>query len=227
MKIGVVVVGLSWLVPFAGVAVAQEVPPARTGFQMDVRTGYSIPMGQTGVGVFDANTNTSTKLRMSDVTSTQIPFIVDIGAKVIPQLFLGGYFGLAFGGEAGQVKAQCEANGGACISVGVDIGIEAQYHFLPAGSVNPWIGDGIGFESLSVSSGESNSDNNVTLGGFQWGRLMTGVDFRLNRTFGVGPFVDLSFGNYSSIKTGSVSTDISPSSTHEWLTLGARFVFFP
>jgi hypothetical protein len=227
MKIGAVVVGLSSLVSFAGVAVAQEVPPARTGFQMDVRTGLSIPMGTTGVTGVDANTNAPVTLGMSDVSSTQVPFIVDIGAKVIPQLFLGGYFGLAFGGEAGRAKTACEANGGACISVGVHLGIEAQYHILPDASANPWLGYGIGFESLAVSGGSNNNNDTVSFGGVQFARLMGGLDFRLNRTFGVGPFVDLSFGRYSTFKAGSVSTDISPTATHEWLTLGARFVFFP
>jgi hypothetical protein len=228
MKIGVVVLGFSGLVSVASAAVAQEVPPARTGFQMDVRTGYSIPMGQTGLALSGPGTvATSSPVAMSDVTSAQVPFIVDIGGKVIPQLFLGGYFGLAFGGEAGLAKTACEMNGGACVSVGVHLGLEAQYHILPGGPTNPWLGYGFGFESLGVSSGQSNGDNDLTFGGLQFARLMGGVDFRLNRVFGVGPFVDLSFGRYSSVKSGSVSTDISPTVTHEWLTLGARFVFFP
>ncbi|MEO8904381.1 MAG: hypothetical protein ABI488_18610 [Polyangiaceae bacterium] len=223
MKSGVVVLGLSGLVSLASVAVAQEGPPARTGFQMDVRTGYSIPMGKTGLKI-GAD---SVPLVMSDFTSAQVPFIVDLGAKVIPQLFLGGYFGLAFGGEGGAMKSLCQANGGACVSVGVQLGLEAQYHFLPGGPTNPWLGYGFGFESLGVSLGQSGSDNTLTLGGVQFARLMGGVDFRLNRAFGVGPFVDFSLGRYSSVKAGSASADISPSRTHEWLTLGARFVFFP
>jgi hypothetical protein len=49
----------------------------------------------------------------------------------------------------------------------------------------------------------------------------------VNRVFGVGPFLDLSFARYSTISQGSQSQDIPDPATHEWLTVGARFLFFP
>ncbi len=164
--------------------------------------------------------------KMSDVTSGQVPFIVDIGAKPIPELFLGGYFGLAFGGEAGAQDQACTLNGGGCVSVGVMVGIEAQYQILPEAKADPWIGYGIGIESLAVSEGSSGGDS-AGLGGVQFARLSGGVDFRLSRTFGVGPFLDYSLGKYSSFSIGSNSQDIADRATHGWLTIGARFVFFP
>lgn len=225
MKIGVSVLGLCVVLGWVSAAAAEEVPPARTGFQLALRTGYSIPMGKTGFAVPNLQTG-SVGYGMSEVTTGQVPIIVDVGGKIIPQLFLGGYFGLAFGGEAGGAKAACEYNGGACISVSAYLGIEAQYHILPAGPVNPWLGYGIGVESLAVSEG-NNSNNNLSFGGFQFARLMGGVDFRVNRTFGVGPFVDLALGRYSSVSEGSRSVDINGGPGHQWLTLGVRFVFFP
>ena len=225
MRIGVSLLGLCGVLGWVGAAAAEEVPPARTGFQFALRTGYSIPMGKTGVALPNVQTG-STGSGMSEVTTGQVPVIIDIGGKIIPQLFLGGYFGLAFGGEAGAAKAVCDYNGGACVSVSAYFGIEAQYHILPAGPVNPWLGYGAGFESLAVSEG-NDSNNNLSLGGFQFARLMGGVDFRVNRTFGVGPFVDLALGRYSSASEGSRSVDINGGSGHQWLTLGARFVFFP
>jgi hypothetical protein len=223
MKIGALVVGLSGFLSLAGVAGAQEVPRPHVGFQMDLRTGYSIPLG---TAVSSPIVSDASSLKMSDLASGQVPFIIDIGAKVIPELFLGGYFGLGFGGEAGAVKAACDANGGGCVSVSIHLGVEAQYHILPGGSANPWLGYGIGFESLAVSQGGSGSDS-IGLGGFEFARFMGGVDFRVNRVFGVGPFVDLSLGRYSTVSANSVSTDLTSPVTHEWLTLGARFVFFP
>ena len=187
---------------------------------MDIRTGYSLPMGKVqsgptgGVGVGS---------NMSDWFGGQVPFIVDIGGKVIPELFIGGYFGLGIGGAGGQLKDNCPN----CNSVGLHFGAEVQYHILPAGFVNPWIGYGIGIESGAVGDGSKS----VAWGGFQFARLMGGADFRLNRVFGVGPFVDLAMGSYSTenIDTGTVSskTDIAESAVHSWLTFGVRFVFFP
>ena len=104
------------------------------------------------------------------------------------------------------------------------IGIEAQYHILPAGAVNPWIGYGLGWESLSMSTSAGGVTRSSSISGFEFARLMGGVDFRVSRVFGVGPFVDLSMATYSSASNGATINDTG---THEWLTLGARFVFFP
>jgi len=43
----------------------------------------------------------------------------------------------------------------------------------------------------------------------------------------VGPFVDLSLASFSTRDSGAVTEDIPRTSTHEWLTFGVRFVFFP
>jgi hypothetical protein len=211
MKFGVMTLGTIGLLALSSVALAQT-PPARTGFQMDIRTGYSVPMGKLRKDV-----------DLSDAFGGQVPIMLDIGGKVIPELFIGGYLGLALGGAGGRMKEQCPN----CSAAGFHIGVEAQYHILPAGKVNPWIGYGIGIESGAVGDGSKS----VAWGGFQFARLMGGADFRINRVFGVGPFVDLAMGSYSTenIDTGTVSskTDIAESAVHSWLTFGVRFVFFP
>jgi hypothetical protein len=216
MKLGVLLLGISGLAALTTVAFADEPPRARVGFQMDMRTGYSLPMGHLAQGE-----------KMSDLVSGQVPFVVDLGAKVIPELFLGGYFGLSFGGAGGATKAACDATGGSCTGIAVQLGIEAQYQIIPAGLADPWIGYGFGFESLALSETVGGTSNSLSYGGFEFARLSAGVDFRVNRVFGVGPFVDWSLGQYSTISQGSVSQDIPNTATHQWLTLGARFVFFP
>jgi hypothetical protein len=219
MKIGALVLFSLGSLSFVGVASAQ-VPRARVGFQMDVRTGVSVPLGKAEQGG-----------KMSDLVGNQVPVIVDIGGKVIPELFLGGYFGLGFGGPAGQTKDFCDANDFSCLAVSVQLGIEAQYQIIPAGRVDPWIGYGFGFESLALSQG--NGSSSLSYGGFEFARIMAGVDFRVNRVFGVGPFFDLSMGQYSTVSQTNTSgltsanQDIGGTTTHEWLTFGARFVFFP
>jgi len=213
MKFGVIGLGMMGLLGWSGAALAQQAPKARTGFQMDIRTGYSIPMGKLdgGNGLFGSS-------KLTDAVSGQVPFILDIGGKVIPELFIGGYFGLAFGGAGGATKNGCPN----CNSVGLHVGAELQYHILPASFVNPWVGYGIGLESLAV--GDSRS---VAWGGFEFARFMGGADFRINRVFGVGPFVDLSMATFSTFNDGDQSRSIPETGIHEWLTLGVRFVFFP
>lgn len=212
MKIGVSLLGTIGLLGLSSAALAQT-PPARTGFQMDIRTGYSVPMGSAQANV-----------DLSNMVSGQVPIFVDIGAKLIPQLFIGGYFGLGIGGAGGTSKDACNANGWDCSAVTVHIGVEAQYHILPAGFVNPWVGYGLGYESLGLATSKNGVTNSTSVGGFEFARFMGGADFRVSRVFGVGPFVDLSMATYSS---GSNGATIQNTATHEWLTLGARFVFFP
>lgn len=215
MKFGVIALGSIGLMGLSSVALAQT-PPPRTGFQMDIRTGYSIPMG-----------NLMKDVKLSDMSSGQVPLMFDIGAKVIPELFLGGYFLIGFGGAGGKQSDYCKANNATCASVGLAFGIEAQYHILPANSVNPWIGYGLGFQSLGMGYDQGGTTTSIGFGGFEFARLMGGVDFRVTRVFGVGPFVDLSMAKYGTINNGNNSADIPETAIHEWLTLGARFVFFP
>lgn len=68
--------------------------------------------------------------------------------------------------------------------------------------------------------------------GFEFARFGAGVDFRLNKVFGLGPFVDFSLGSYSRYKfdvpgAASEDGDISNTASHQWLTFGVRGVFFP
>lgn len=212
MKFGAVLLGLVGVLGWSGAAGAQT-PKARTGFQMDIRTGYSIPMGK-----LEGDNGLVGSTKITDAVSGQVPFILDIGGKVIPELFVGGYFGLGFGAAGGRLKTSCPN----CNAVGLHVGAELQYHFLPASFVNPWLGYGIGLESLAV--GDSRS---VGWGGFEFARLMGGADFRLNRVFGVGPFVDFSMATFSTYNDGDQSRSIPETGIHEWLTLGVRFVFFP
>ena len=189
---------------------AEPPPPAQTGFQLALRTGYSLPLGKA-----------ERNLEMSDLASGQVPIFIEVGGKPIPYLFLGGYMGFGFGGPAGFLKNTC---GGRCSAGAFRIGIEAQAHILPGAFANPWVGYGIGLESVVVGTG---ADDNIGFAGVELARFGAGVDFRLTKIFGLGPFVELSMGNYSSISAGDLTADIAHTAMHEWLTFGARFVFFP
>jgi hypothetical protein len=60
---------------------------------------------------------------------------------------------------------------------------------------------------------------------------MAGLDFRLSRTFGIGPVVDFSFGQYRtlSVEVNGETTEaaIQNKALHEWLLIGVRLVLFP
>lgn len=208
---------------------AGDPPKARVGFQMMIRTGYSLPMGNVSGNA--STPDTSDHFAMSDLVTGQVPFLFDIGGKVIPEIFLGGYTGFAFGGAAGRAADACDASNASCIGIGFRLGAELQYHILPSEAVNPWVGYGIGLEATGVSASSGDEDETVSVSGFEFARFMAGVDFRLSRGVGVGPFVDLTMGSYStltqSVEGRSTSLDVAESALHEWLTLGVRLVIFP
>ena len=106
-----------------------------------------------------------------------------------------------------------------------------KYQFTPAASSNPWIGYGIGVESTGLSGSSGGNTFSVSVAGWEFGHFMAGWDFRLNKTIGIGPMVDLSLGQYS---TSSVTDNgqtmngsISNQALHEWLLIGGRMVIFP
>jgi hypothetical protein len=200
-----------------------EAPPARSGFQMAVRTGYSLPLGQVSG---DANSG------QSDIFGGHVPIMVDLGGKVSDHVFVGGYLGLGFGGAGNKLEPICSRSDVTCIQVSLRIGAEIQYHFSPAERTNPWIGYGIGLESTGIGANSSTGNATTTVVGPEFARFMAGVDFRLSPGFGIGPYADITLGQYSNSATKNSigvnqSSDITNTALHEWLTFGIRGVVFP
>jgi hypothetical protein len=203
-----------------------EPPPVARGFQMAVRTGLSFPLGDISGEKGDG---------MSHDFATQIPLLVELGAKVHPMIFLGAYTGLSLGGTSSAFSdAQgCGKGGRSCLASTLRIGFEVQIHFQPAERVNPWIGYGIGFESASASAnGGGAVEASESFTGFELARFAGGIDFRLSRIFGIGPFAELPFGTYSHAHVlgadgTTADSPITNTALHVWPTIGVRGVFFP
>lgn len=198
-------------------------PRARSGFQLALRTGVSIPFGKY-VDSSSAN--------MSDFVSPQIPLLVDIGGKIGRYVFVGGYLGVGVGGAAGTASDACDRTNASCASVSLRLGPQVLFFFMPDRKVDPWVGYGIGFESTALGRSTDRLDTALGFAGFEFAHFMGGVDFRINRIFGVGPFADFALGSYTrySIQNDPGPDDdgsVDDAALHGWLTFGARFVFFP
>lgn len=215
----------SLLLASAPVGTFAQTPPANRGFQIALRTGAAVPFGKV---VKD--------LDLSDYSSVQVPFLVDIGGKPIKELFIGGYLGVAVGGPAGNTAEFCERRDAGCAGFGWRLGAEVQYHFIPGGSINPWVGYGLGWEAFALGvvretavEDEELDENDyfaTAVAGYEFAHLMGGADFRLNRIVGLGPFVDVSFGRYTDTD-GNDELEDADRATHGWVSLGVRVVFFP
>jgi opacity protein-like surface antigen len=203
--------------------------PAKTGFQAHFRTGVSAPMG-------NASGDSGDKLARR--YAWQIPFAVDLGAKVTRFVFVGGYLHLGVGAEGSDARVEdlCDdddedwENDVSCSAVNVRLGIEAEYGFDPGGHVSPWLGYGFGMEAgvQSIRDSTGYRENN-TATGITWAQLSGGLDVR--NAVGWGPFAELSLGRYMTTRTevgGQHSTtDIDDRAFHVWATLGMRLVVRP
>src|SRR4030095_12012451 len=123
---------------------------------------------------------------------------IELGVKGSRNVFLGGYLGLGFGDVAGGHQRQnCEQKGGPWRARGVVSGL--QLHGRPAASTNPWFGVGIGYESMAINMSAQGQSGTVSVSGLEFPRVMAGLDFRVTSIFGLGPFIDLSVGQFSNV----------------------------
>jgi hypothetical protein len=202
-----------------------------TGFQLALRTGAQFPMGDATGAPGDA---------LSRRYAWQWPLAIDIGAKILPELFVGGYFGFAVGstGSDSRLEADCDdddenfENEISCNAASLKVGLEAHYSFSPSGRLNPWIGYGIGYESASawLSDTENGYDETVRANGFTYAELSVGFDMRYR--VGFGPYASAAIGGYTTTVTeigGEKVHDgpIDDQALHAWINLGLRFVVNP
>ncbi len=68
-------------------------------------------------------------------------------------------------------------------------GIKADWHFLPANYVDPWISLGAGIKGQWTGDRE---ELERTVIGVELAKAQLGVDFRVNRSFAIGPVIGAS-----------------------------------
>ena len=116
---------------------------------------------------------------VEDVAGPGAGLEASIGWRVTPELLLGGYTNLSGFGDSD------DSNNGA---VSFSAGIEADWHFLPAAELDPWISLGTGVKFLGIEDG----DNDRALTGLELAKVQVGVDYRLSPHFAIGPVIGAS-----------------------------------
>ena len=190
-------------------------------------------MGQLEGGtstVYD-NPNLRQTNDLSRMYGTQGVVLLEIGAKVQDHIFVGGYLGGGLGGSGSDFQSACGRSGVSCLTSLFRLGFEAQYHFIPDGLINPWVGVGLGYESASLHVRGPGGEAKVSASGIELADLMIGADVRLTQKIGIGPVLSASAAQYSTAELESNGTtksgDIGDKAIHSWFNLGARAVFFP
>jgi opacity protein-like surface antigen len=168
---------------------------ARTGLQAGVRVGYTYGFGVVYQG-----------LNLSDASSGALPILVDVGWRVVPELYLGVY------GQYAPVFLKTYAatcpSGWSCAAQDYRLGVEGDYHFLPQLRFDPYLGLGVGYEILHssfdgttiVPQGTTYVPATVvehfTDRGWEFASLTAGFDWRFSENLGAGPFLLGTVGEY-------------------------------
>jgi hypothetical protein len=221
-----------WLVAALGCGAwpTAVVHAQNTGFEAGLRLGYGIPLGDvTGEGGGGD---------LADGIEGQIPIILDVGYRVIPQLFVGLYAQYGFGFVGDVIDAACDASSEiSCSAHDIRLGIEGHFHFMPGEKLDPWIGLGLGYEWLTLGVEGGGAEVSITASGFEFFNLQAGLDIAASEHFYVGPFLSVSFAQYSDLSVDCSSNnfcdgfgadgDIEETAIHEWLMLGVRGAYTP
>jgi hypothetical protein len=208
---------------FAGVS-----PNVPSGIEFGARLGYALPLG---------NLTGDAASTISNSINGAVPIFIEAGYRIArPNLYLGIYFSYAPGllntSNQNSLFGGCSQNGVSCSANVVMYGAQVHYHIMPEANFDPWIGAGIGMESINGSGSGGGTSTGASFSGWDYLLLQVGGDYRAAPMFGIGPvawFGIGQFGNVSGTTNGNTtSASINNTGLHEWLAIGVRGVLdFP
>jgi hypothetical protein len=199
---------------------AYEYAPARTGFQLGIRTSVQVPSGGLGGGA-----------SFSDLLGPRVHMAFDIGSRLNPYFFFGGYVGVSYGLSAGAAYGDtCSATDAygdtvSCTAESLDGGAVAIVTFLPNAMVDPWMGLTVGYELQGMNyAGATGMFSGVSPS------VLAGFDFRIRNgdhkgIMSVGPYGGVTVQRYLTGDAGGTTVDTSTEPFHTWIHLGVRVTF--
>jgi len=192
-----------------------------TGFELGGHTGFAIPLGNVSKDVGPPDLN--------KYIAVAIPFAIDAGYRVTPNIYIGGFFHFAYAPTSSEFCASVQ---GDCSSSGTQLkfGPTLRYTFSPQRRFSPWVGAGAAYEVVNLYRTQGQQNQSYSVKGWEFFRAEVGVDYHAAQDIVVGPFSSFGIGQYfSQDSTGangqSSSADYKNTSLHEWLTFGVRAAY--
>jgi outer membrane protein len=183
------------LVVCASVVLPPRVSSAETGFEVAARVGYSQPFG----GIDE-----SAHQNLGEVVEWQTFLWMDLGYRVSPRVFVGGYVSGGSASLGQSLYERCEISGddyGAAWECDANVyrfGGQVHYRVFEEEPITPWVGAGLGWEVLTLVMAEDYVEESVTLSGFEILNIQAGLDFSALEILGLGPYAEASLGRYTS-----------------------------
>jgi hypothetical protein len=163
------------------------------------RIGFGLPFG-TAAG----------SISQSDVLRHVVPLQLEAGAALGP-VDLAAYGAYGFGTPPSDCSG-CSVND-------VRLGVEGMLRSPLGGGRDLWAGILLGWKETRLSHGGGDFTASGWEGGLQGGYDFTGPGF------GMGPFLQLTIGQYDTIESGGSSTSSFDKKFHEILQVGFRGFF--
>ena len=171
-----------------------------TGFAFGFRGAWAFPHG-------DLNATSG----LGDQIAGQIPVWVEAGWRFTKNIYAGLYYQYGFG-----FNNNCNV-GADCSNHGMKFGVEGIYNVAPDAGLQPWVGLGVGYETLTVTQNGADASYK----GLELVNIQLGLDWAASKQFSIGPYVSYSlFGKYTSQDASGISNDISAG--HNWWQLGLK-----
>ena len=196
---------------FAGAASAAAAPAEERPFRLGASVGVAAPFGKL---------QGDDPTLLSDFVRHQIPIALEAGYMVTPQLLLG------VSAQYGFVSTQSIPSGlGHPHGRDFNLGVQLQYHPSAPGRFDPWLGLGMGYESLTLSADDEHDDLTLRLSGIELAKLQAGLNVRIGNVVSIGPFASYSIGTYlfqHLAGSGIARNENLDPALHEWLTFGLK-----
>ncbi len=204
------------------------------GFEAGLRFGVSAPVGKAGDSALAG------EIDVKDLAEVRVPVWVDVGYRLSEHTTLGVYGQIGFGKTGDACVGDCDWSD-------LRVGVQGQWRLASAeASVKPWIGVGLGYESLSfrtlllvpVMDDEGQTDDFALRAAQQVGgpelMLQLGLDFRVEDALDVGPYVSATLAQYVSDRLTCNAPALCSSievldgaGLHSWLGIGLRGSYTP
>jgi hypothetical protein len=182
--------------------VGQKLAPATHTVELTIGTGYEQAFGKV----------TSAQPSLTDIGGAGGALQVGVGYRVIPRLTLGAYGSGSMFSRGDQVDPTASLYSAAA-------GFQADWHFLPGGSVlDPWISLGGGWRGYWVSG----NSGTTSIQGMELAKLQLGVDYRVAQSVSVSPVVGVDLSTFFTQQTPETNrfTNITSPEVNTFLFLG-------
>jgi hypothetical protein len=202
----------------------------RDGFTAGLRLGVGVPLGEVGRDTLGADRD------LSELTTFRAPIWVDVGYSIGAWTF-GIYGQVGVGGVGDACAADCDWSD-------IRVGAQGELRFAPGAPVDPWVGLGLGLESLSFRTLiEASAIDPMASGSIRATErfvgpellLHGGVDFQVEDALRLGPFAALSVGQYVADSYNCTpdspfcrqGSSVEGGAFHGWLSVGVRGAYTP